>query len=703
MNWPYYVSVAGATSSIVIAVWVFVHRKRPFLHWSFALGMSALAAERVLWILTSEAVSPSEAIYWQNFRLIVAGLLPGAWLTFSLRYARENYEDLLQRWKGVIVATWALPLIFSILLSRYCIEGVNYLDTDLTWRFSLGWAGRAYEIGLLLAYVLILVNFERTIRASSGGMRWQIKFTILGLCVLFAFRIYSSSQAWLFSSLDTILATADAGALVMANLLITIALFRSRTRFAEIYVSQDFLYNSITMTVVGLYLIAVAVLAAVSRYFNIDSMLFGNGFFVFLIGLGASILLLSEQVRYAIRRFVSHHFHRPLYDYRKVWTDFTKQVVFHGEIKATCTSVARMVSLTTGVSAVSIWLLDETRGQPILCGSSSLSPSSLDHFEELEKVISYMMLTMREHELPIDLDRNDRHPSGSPDTSLLQGFINKEIRYCVPLRASEEFLGIMTLNNRAGDESLAIEDLELIKVISDQASGIFLSQRLFERLKSAKEMEAFQTLSAFFIHDLKNLASTLSLTLQNLPVHYENPEFRKDAMNVIASTTGKIKSMCSRLSGMNRDFRLNCVECDINELVLSTLGSLNGALTCAVSEDLKTVPKTFIDPEQLQTVLINLLKNADEAQTQGGEISIKTSQEKQCVVLSVSDKGCGMSRDFITHSLFHPFSTTKKKGLGIGLYQCKMIVQAHQGTIDVESENGKGTTFRIVLPLERKL
>ena len=100
----------------------------------------------------------------------------------------------------------------------------------------------------------------------------------------------------------------------------------------------------------------------------------------------------------------------------------------------------------------------------------------------------------------------------------------------------------------------------------------------------------------------------------------------------------------------------------------------------------------------MQKVLLNLLLNANEAVAGQGEIQVATEQQDGWVSLSVRDNGCGMSPEFIEHSLFQPFHTTKSKGLGIGLFQSKKIVEAHHGRIEVESEEGKGSTFRVLLP-----
>jgi hypothetical protein len=102
-------------------------------------------------------------------------------------------------------------------------------------------------------------------------------------------------------------------------------------------------------------------------------------------------------------------------------------------------------------------------------------------------------------------------------------------------------------------------------------------------------------------------------------------------------------------------------------------------------------------------VVTNLVLNATEAVSQGGQVVVETSQNNGWAVLTVSDNGCGMEPEFLRHALFRPFQTTKKDGFGIGMFQSKMIVEAHGGRIEVESELKKGTTFRVLLPVQKQL
>jgi signal transduction histidine kinase len=133
--------------------------------------------------------------------------------------------------------------------------------------------------------------------------------------------------------------------------------------------------------------------------------------------------------------------------------------------------------------------------------------------------------------------------------------------------------------------------------------------------------------------------------------------------------------------------------------VRESLSGLNGTLKSGLVFECGEVPAIEADPEEIQNVLTNLVLNAHEASGDSGHIVVSTSRENGWVLLTVADDGAGMTPEFIAGSLFKPFQTTKKHGLGIGLFQSKTIVEAHGGRIEVESAPGQGTTFRVLLPV----
>jgi signal transduction histidine kinase len=198
---------------------------------------------------------------------------------------------------------------------------------------------------------------------------------------------------------------------------------------------------------------------------------------------------------------------------------------------------------------------------------------------------------------------------------------------------------------------------------------------------------------------LKNTALMLSLMLKNLPIHFANPAFREDSLRSIAKTVDRINDLISRLSMLREGLKIAPHDADLNALVVNSLSSLRNLPNVDLSEKLEPLPNVRIDSDQIQKVLTNLVLNARDAVGEKGQIRVSTARSNGWAVLQVSDNGCGISPEFLGQSLFRPFQTTKKKGIGIGMYQSKMIVEAHSGRIEVESEVGKGTTFRVLLPI----
>ncbi len=113
------------------------------------------------------------------------------------------------------------------------------------------------------------------------------------------------------------------------------------------------------------------------------------------------------------------------------------------------------------------------------------------------------------------------------------------------------------------------------------------------------------------------------------------------------------------------------------------------------------LPEIAIDPGQIQQVLVNILTNAVQAMPEGGKLTIGAKQRDELLEVEIADTGCGISQEVIG-KIFDPLFTTKAKGIGLGLAVCKSIIDRHEGSIEVKSEVGKGTTFTTKLPLKAK-
>jgi putative PEP-CTERM system histidine kinase len=414
---------------------------------------------------------------------------------------------------------------------------------------------------------------------------------------------------------------------------------------------------------------------------------------VLLAFAGLAVALLSNRFRQKMRSFVSRHFKRPQYDFRQIWTRVTQSMSNAFGQSATCAAAAKLISETFNVLSVSIWLLEEDR--LALAASTSRSASEANAVLDAPQRNFGAIRTLTK---PFDLEKaKGEHAEGLRQISLSQ-FRTGGNRVCVPLRAGSRCMGIAILADRVGGIPYTVEELDLLKCVGDQIAGGLLNLRLTDEMTRGKELEAFQAMSAFFVHDLKNAASTLSLTLKNLPVHFDDPVFRQDVLRGMGETAERINQLISRLTALRR-LELNFAEVDLNSIIDDAVKGLNGTANVKVVRDLRLHPKVKLDRDQFASVISNLLVNAREAVGPGGEVRIETAQDDEWAIVSVADNGCGMTPAFMKSSLFRPFQTTKKKGLGIGMFQSKMIVEAHRGRILVESEPAVGTTFRIMLPL----
>ena len=695
-TWLNYASIAAAIS---VTVAVLIRARQAIADWALAAGMLLLAAENLCSNLSVSASSGASIIRWQEYRLLALALQPGLWLLFSLTYARGNARTFLSKWRPWLILAFLLPVANALLFRAHLATGLTQTDDGQFSIVRLGWPGLASNFLLLIGAVLVLTNLERTYRASVGTMRWRIKFMLLGLALLFTVRIYTSSQALLFRGDNLSLQDVSSGALLLASLLMLRSLFRTGQVIPDIYPSQSVIEGSLTILLAGIYLLVVGVLAKGAAYLGGRSSFELSALVILASVVLLAVLLQSDRARLGLRRFVSRNFQRPLYDYRTMWRKFTEGTASRVEEADLSRSLVRLIADMFQSLSVSLWLVDEKRESLHLAASTSLPESISRHPFPQHAEAAGVIQHFEGNTDPVDIDL----AKGAWAEALRRWqpgeFPNGGHRICIPLIGRGEVFGLITIGDRINGAIFTLQDFDMLKCVADHAAGSLLNVQLSQKLLQTKELEAFQTMAAFFVHDLKNAASTLNLMLQNLPVHYDDPAFREDALRGIGKTVTHINHLISRLSQLRHELKLQAAPKDLNQVVDQALASLGNLPGYVLTKDLPPLPKVLIDDQQLLKVITNLLLNATEAVPPGGAIKIATTRAGEWAILSVEDNGCGMSPEFLQRSLFRPFQTTKKSGLGIGMFQSKMIVEAHRGRIAVASKPGYGTNFQVFIPL----
>lgn len=256
------------------------------------------------------------------------------------------------------------------------------------------------------------------------------------------------------------------------------------------------------------------------------------------------------------------------------------------------------------------------------------------------------------------------------------------------------------------DRRIVLQSSDDARALADNINVMTAQLRAqIAREEESRQFDSFVRLSAILTHDLKNAIEGLSLTVGNMERHFDNAQFRVDALKGLTAATDKLKAIVARLSrpvsSLSGEHK-RPIKTDLVPILKRVI-----ATTAEPTRDQHTIrtklPNTLYalaDAARIEEVMENLIINAIEAMHgKGGTLTIEAGVDAGgAPMFSVSDTGPGMSRTFIENRLFRPFSTTKKNGIGLGLYTCREVIRASGGSIDVQSIEGAGTTFRVVLP-----
>lgn len=692
--WPSWLS---AVFLVGLAGFVLTRNPRHLINVSFAFGLLGQALVEV----SHAMLLLTQSVLWFKVAIVGECMVPGSFAVFSVVFARHNYRDALRHWKfwlgGILgISCWFVYQGLSgALLSK---------TTQLSFRhfeiYQIQPVGIYYYIFLLLASVFILYNLENTYRHASDIVKWQIKYLILGIFAASFFQVFLISYMLLYRIVRVEYFVAEAVIMFIAGLLILFALVRHRLMDTDVFISRQVVYKSVVIFVTGAYLITIAIIGYLVKYRLIHqeiTQFLVAEIFMYVALIGLVMLLLSESVRRKVELYISKHFYKHKYEYDEVWIAFTRQIGSNLSLETLLPQIIGSVQGIINTDRVAIFLHDEGQ-QQLVVSASSYTPETSVALPMSSQFVQYYQQTPTPQ---IDMAAFRMNPALQPLYHEQQAVIDElAIELCAPLRLQDTFIGLLTIGTERTGEPYSHEDYDLLHTIGIQAASAILNAKLSENLSQARALETFHKFSAFILHDLKNAVQNLSFVVQNAPDYLDDPEFRADALKTIADTVTRMNTMVTKLSSMPEKLDLHCVQTNVAQLIAETLKISKVSklteirLTVDVTDPSLSI---LVDYQHFQSVLLNLLSNAAEAMDGDGEIRIQARRNGPVSRLTVQDSGCGISPERMK-TLFTPFKSTKKKGLGIGLYQCKTIVEAHGGKIVVESAEPHGTSFHIELP-----
>lgn len=682
------VAALASLSSLALASVGLILGRPGWIKRTFGLGMVMFGLESFATaMLLGGAEAPGAQLFWLNVREAARLAAPLAWIVFVGALTRHHAAELPRAWKAGLAAgaTLALALFGAVVMlggARVPVVPGPFERALLT---EIGVASAALQ---LLLTVAVLVGLEMCLRTSQGPRRRRTKFVVLGLGGILLVQFYVLSQMALFRSITATDLETGTATLLLGNIVLAVGLARARSSDVQLIVSRTLVYRSVILVVLGAYLLAVGGLGWLLNYLQIPEQAFWVTLVVFVSALALAALLLSEQARWQVKRFIALHVYRSKYDYREQWIAFTRRLATLLTLDDLSPELLETVTEAVGSNAAMLYVSDASGRHYHIAGSIRL-PEAAPIVPVDNPVLAALTVSPGPLILETDLDW--------AGVALARTFPAGTVM--VPLQWSGSLMGFLVVGPERTGMPYTPEDLEFMATMGQQASGSIVTARLSEDLARTREFDAFARVASFVIHDLKNLISSLSLLSQNAVKYLDDPEFQKDTVLTLSRTVERMQALLTRLSSRAEPVVMRDQAVDLPSIVRDAVETVTFPTGVKLVSELGSGPRVLGDAEALLRVIQNLLTNAIQAVDSGGTVAVAVKHEDGNAILLVADTGCGMSEEFVRESLFVPFRTTKRGGWGIGLYQVKEIVERHGGTLAVTSKEGFGTTFQITLPV----
>lgn len=638
------------------------------------------------------AAASCAAAAWSSPQLLAAAgvfdaLRVGAWIGLLLAVlhlpdAAVQPRQLARTLRRPLVALLATVLAVHVIVLLGLSVGVIEQP-----------AGRRLFFATALALsVAALAAVEQLVRNIPVHARWGVKPMSVALTCAFAFDLYMYADAFLFRALDADIWAVRGIVNAIAIPFVAISAARNRDWTLEISVSRQVMFHSTALVVSGIYLLAISAAGYYVRYFGGSWGKAMQAVLLFAGLLAFGMIAFSGSARAKLKVWLSKHFFSYRYDYREEWLKFTRALSMpdahlHFQ-QLTIKALADLVESPAG----GLWLR-AADGRYVQAARWNMPES-----QAAEAPGSAFVRLLADANWVVNLEEAVAKPEIYGE-GLVPSWLTEypSAWLVVPLLCGEDLIGFIVLARSRVRVEVNWEVLDLLKTAGRQAASYLGQVLVAEALLEARKFDSFNRMSAFVVHDVKNLVAQLSLLLTNAERHKDNPEFQQDMLDTVRHVVERMKGLLLQLrSGTQPVDRPKPVE--LREILLKVHSS---KMQQAPSVTITAEGGLFAlcHPDRMERVIGHLVQNAMDATAADGRVWIRLEREGEEAVIEVGDTGHGMSREFIQERLFKPFQSTKQSGMGIGAYESHQYITELGGRMTVESQLHHGTRMRVVLPV----
>ena len=624
-----------------------------------------------------------EGIGWLDSALSVSELLRVlAWLAFLLSL-------VLGRGRS----SWFRSRVFLFVVLLSLVVAGSLIAPSSGSAKAVGMAGM---MGLAILGLLLT---EQLYRLTPLEQRYRVKYLCYATGGLFAYDFFLYSEALLYGRVDPSIWGARGLVNAFVVPLLAVAAARNPRWSVDIFISRSALFHSTAVIGSGIYLLVMAAGGYYIRYFGGDWGEIAQVAFIFVALLVLVILAFSDRLRARTKVFFSKHFYSFKYDYRHEWLRFTRALTEDEGARSLYQRLIRAMARIVDSHGGGLWVDDG--GRRFILRARERGGQAVDESpcEDIEGDASLPVFLRRTGWL-VDINEYRRSPASYEGLELPAGLLDDPDHWLIiPLTSDQRLLAILVLDQPVTPRSIDWEDCDVLKTAALQAATHLSQYESARALGEAREFEAFNQLSAFIIHDLKNLVAQLSLLLQNAERHADDPEFVKDMLVTVDNSVERMNRLLARLrSGRNRDGAAGVI--DLARLVARVVEDKAGASPRPVLTGEPPEVYVVADGERLAMVIGHIVQNAIDATGADGRVAVSMRRDGGDVLVVIEDTGIGMSQEFIRDGLFRPFVSTKGEGnMGVGVYEARQLLRQLGGDIEVVSHEGEGTCFRLRIPI----
>lgn len=677
--------VGGAVAAILVAAWLIARRQR------FGPAGATIVAAHVL----TAAWCLGVALF--GFGTFVADttetLRNLAWLAVIYRlFATDGRHTAL---------TPVRPLIIVLMAVEVLHFGMNmiFIQTAAGHSLEQGAFGFAVLIRLLVA-VGALVLVHNLYAGASGHSRGALRLPAAGLALLWTIDFNLYAIAYVAGEWPAEIAASRGLAVVALAALMAAAAAGRNNALLRLRPSRAVTFQTFSLLVLGAYL---AVMMAVAQWLS-----FAGGDFArlmelaFLVVASAVVVLAlpSKRLRAWLKVVLAKHFFQHRYDYREEWLRFTRTIAGVGGVdgeNGVRTLSQRAVQAVADIadSPAGLLLTPGDQGDLVLAARWLWPTVEVPAIAMTARAAAFFE---REGFIAdLDMIRGGEDQRG--EAAEIPAWLREDSRAwaLVPLVHFDRLVGVVVLARPAVARRFDWEDFDLLRIVGRQSASYLAENAVQGALAEAGRFDDFHRRIAFVMHDIKNLASQLSLLARNAERHADKPAFRDDMLVTLRNSADKLNGLLARLSRYGGGVVEKIEEIPAAEVARAAVARFCGSANVVLVECHDCT--TMANREALEQVLVHLIQNGIDASPEGAPVFVNLVAEGLHARFEVMDAGAGMSPEFIRTRLFKPFDSSKPGGFGIGAFEARELVRAMRGRLEVESREGLGSRFIFRLPL----